>query len=571
MLVAAIVPIGWLSLRATEGRARDEAIARARSTAVALAESPWMLEAIVSPDPTAVLSGPVERIRAGNNLSFVVIMNTDGVRWTHPDPGQVGRVYLGSTAVALAGGTVIEEYVGTLGPSVRVVVPVAGDGKVVALVAAGVLMDSVRRIAGERSLQFAGIAAGSLLVGTLGVWFITRRVHRQTRGLGPLGLGRLHSYHEALLHSVRAGLVLVGHDGTVVLGNDEASDLLSVPGVHPGSPVAGLGLEPGLAELMTSGRACSGENHVAGGRVLVATQVRAVLDGVDVGWVTTLVDRTDLVRLTGELDSLRSFSDMLRSRAHEADNQLHAVVMLVEMGRPEEAVKLATATIEQSQALVDAVTGAIHDAPLAALLLGKSAQAEERGVGLRLADGFHIPGTALASGDLLLILGNLIDNAIDAAAAAGEPRWVEVGGGVDHDTVAHVRFEVSDSGPGIPPALVSHAFERGWTTKDRTFEDWAPKDWAPKDWAPKERGDGSSGPCTKGDHSRKTGPEEPSPCLRTENRRSPDERPQGRGLGLSLVAGAVRRLAGSIDVSQNPSRFVVRLPLPATDEKEGPA
>ena len=515
VLVIVVVPIDWLSLRAAEAGARNEAVASARSTAVALAGSPWVVAAVTSLDPSSALRGPVEQIRIDGNLSFIVVMSTSGVRWTHPDPDQLGRIYMGSIDDAVAGGIVVEEYVGTLGPSIRVVVPVVRDNQVVALVAAGVLMESVNRTANARSIQFAGIGLASLLTGIVGIWLITRRVHRQTHGLSPLGLGRLYSYHEAILHSVRAGVVLVGNCGTVVLCNDEASALLDAPGVRPGSSVDELGLEPDLAQLMTSGRVCSGETHVTGSRVLVATQVPAMLDGVNLGWVTTLYDRTDLVRIAGELDSLRCFSDMLRSRAHEADNRLHAVIMLVEMGRTDEAVKLATATIEQSQVLVDMVTHAVADAPLAALLLGKSAQAEERGVALRLAPGLDLPSTGIASGDLLVVVGNLIDNAIDAAAEADEPRWVGVKAGVDESGNEPIaRFEVSDSGPGVAPELVTAIFGRGWSTKS------------------------SSGHL------------------------------HGRGLGLSLAASTVRRLHGSIEVDRNPSRFEVRLPLPVQTNKE---
>ena len=515
MLLVMAVPVWWLSVRATEESVRGEAIARAQSTAMTLAESPWVDSAVTSADPTTALSATVEEIRVDNNLSFIVVMDTDGTRWTHPDPEQIGRTYQGTIAAAQAGGTVVEEFDGTLGRSVRVVVPVVSQGKVVALVAAGVSMETLRRVGAERALQLAGIAVVSLALAWLGTWAVTRRIHRQTRGLGPLGLGRLHSYYEALLHSVRAGLVLVGRDGTVVLCNDEARELLGTPGAQPGNHVAELGLEAHLAELMASGRVCTGETFVAGRKAVVVTQVRAVLDGTDLGWVTTLRDRTDLVRLTGELDSLRSFSDMLRSRAHEADNRLHTVIMLVEMGRGEEAITFATETIEQSQALVDAVTEAVHDAPLAALLLGKSAQADERGVGLRLAEGLLIPETGQSSGDLLVVLGNLIDNAIDAAVAADPPRWVEVDGHVD-EVAGNVVFAVRDSGPGIPPELVAAAFQRGWSTKVQ-----------------------------------------PDPA-----------RPQGRGIGLSLVAGTVRRLAGTIEVATDPSRFVVTLPLPNRSTEE---
>ena len=521
MLVVVVGPVWGLSLYSAEEGVRNEAIARVRSTADTLSESPWLATAVLGPDPTAQLSATVERIRAENNLDFVVVMDTHGMRWTHPNPEQIRQTYTGSISAALQGETVVEETLGTLGWSIRVVAPITSEGRVVALVAAGVLTEKVRRVSEERALQLLTLTLVSLSLGILGTSLITRRIPLQTRGLGPLGLGRLHSYHEALLHSVHAGLVLVGVDGTVVLCNDEARRLLGVPGVRPGTQVSDLGLELDLSELMASGRECSGGTHVAAGTALVVTQVPAVLDGVDLGWVTTMRDRTDLVRLTGELDSLRSFSDMLASRAHEADNRLHAVVMLVEMGRPEEAVKLATAAIEQSQALVDAVTGAVQDAPLAALLLGKSAQAEERGVKLRLAENLDIPDTGVASVDVLVVLGNLIDNAIDAASAGDEPRWVEVGGGVERaEGSSVVRFDVADSGPGIAPDLVSMAFQRGWSTKPA---------------------------------------------------HAAGQKPHGCGLGLSLVAGTVRRLGGVINVTRAPSKFVVRLPLPKAFGEGGAA
>jgi len=520
MLVVVVVPVWLLSVRAAEEAARAEAIAHVTSTATTLAESPWVIQAVQSEDPAEALGEPIERIRAANDLSFVVVMDVDGTRWTHPNPEQVGRQYVGSIAAAQAGGEVGEETQGTMGPSFRVVHPVRSDGRVIAMVAAGIPTESVRQAGMERSVQVVAITVASLALGTVGSWVVARRLRRQTLGLGSIGLGRLYSYHEALLHSVRAGLVLVGHDGAVVLCNDEARELLDASGAVLGTPVAQLGIGQGLSDLMASGRVCAGETHfTAGGRALIVTQTRAVLDGRDLGWVTTLQDRTDLVRLTGELDSLRSFSEMLRSRAHEADNRLHTVILLVELGRGEEAVEFATAAIERSQALIDRVTEAVRDAPVAALLLGKSAQAEERGVELRLADGIDIPETGLASTDLVLVLGNLVDNALDAAAST-ERGWVEVGGRLERSGQEEtVVMEVTDSGPGIPGDLIGDAFRRGWTTKSVT---------------------------------------------------DPDLRPQGHGIGLSLVAGTVRRLHGTIEVTTSPSRFAVRLPVPESNDEVGP-
>lgn len=519
MLLVAFIPAWWLIVRTTNDDAAQETIARARAISTTLATSPLVLDAALTADPPKVLAEPIEEIRAANDVLFVIALSPQGVRWTHPDPTHIGGDYIGDLTEAKAGGVTVDEFTGSLGRSYRVVVPAYRDGRMVAMVSTGISVESVNRIGWQRALQLLPMALASLVLGVIGIWVMTGQVRRQTRGLGPIELGRLYSYHEALLHSVRAGLVLIGRDGTVVLCNDDARELTGTPEVRPGQPVSGLWLDAELHELMTSGRDCAGEMFVEDGRTLVVTQVRAVFEGEDLGWVTTLRDRTDLVRLTGELDSLKSFSEMLRSRAHEADNRLHTVIMLVELGRGEEAIEFATETIAQSQALVDAVTASVEDAPVAALLLGKHAQAEERGVTLRLAEDLELPSTGVAAVDLLVILGNLVDNGIDASAEAEEPRWVEVGGRVEgRGTERKLTLTVTDSGPGIPPDSVEQAFQRGWSTK-----------------TPRA-----------------------------------DERPHGRGIGLSLVSGAVRRMGGSLSVSSTPSRFTVRIPLQNTSQEKAP-
>jgi two-component system, CitB family, sensor kinase len=386
VVLLSLVPAWWLTANTAASAAHSEAVARAKSAVRSLADSPWLVAAATAEDPSAALAAPIEQIRADNDSLFIVVMDSQGHRWTRSYADQSVDIYLGSVAVAQAGEIVAEDYVGTLGRAVRVVGPVRPAGGVVALVAAGVSLQSVSHVGLGQAATVLLFAIASLALGLVGAWAVSRQVHRQTRGLGPLGLSRLYSYYEAVLHSVQAGLVLVGNDRTVVLCNDEARRLVGTPEVKPGQHVADLWLDPELQELMISGRDCDGESFVEDGRVLVVTQKRAAFEGEDLGWVTTLRDRTDLVRLSGEVDSLRSFSEMLRSRSHEADNRLHTVIMLVELGRGDEAIEFATAAIQQSQTLIDTVTTAVQDAPLAALLLGKCAQAEERGVSLRLAE-----------------------------------------------------------------------------------------------------------------------------------------------------------------------------------------
>jgi two-component system CitB family sensor kinase len=178
--------------------------------------------------------------------------------------------------------------------------------------------------------------------------------------------------------------------------------------------------------------------------------------------VLTLRDHTELRALTSELDSVRGLTEALRSQAHESANRLHTVLTLVELGRPEEAVQLATESLALAQQLTDQVVGAVTEPTLAALLLGKSAQAAERGVELLIEPDSRLGDTGLPSVDLLTVLGNLIDNALEAVAGTDPPRRVRVFvGEVDHELV----IRVADSGPGLDTALVADAFRRGWSTK----------------------------------------------------------------------------------------------------------
>lgn len=247
------------------------------------------------------------------------------------------------------------------------------------------------------------------------------------------------------------------------------------------------------------------EIHVADTRVLVVNTSPVRSRDRAMGNVVTLRDHTELQGLTGELDTVRGFAESLRSQAHEAANRLHTVVSLVELGRTDEAVEFATAELRTAQRLTDRVVGSVTEPVLAALLLGKSAEAGERGVDLVVTEDTVIEGVAEPR-DLVTILGNLIDNAVDAALAGADVRPPRVVVRARKDDGALV-LEVSDSGPGVDPDAVPEMFRRGWTTKT------------------------SGGPV-------------------------------GHGLGLALVGQAVRRHGGDVRVGHDAGAvFTVRLPL----------
>ncbi|WP_427017129.1 sensor histidine kinase [Pseudarthrobacter sp. P1] len=525
LVVAALVSTAVLL--DAKGRTYSQAGERMLSIATAVADNPYVEQAAAAPDPSAALQPYALKVMADAKADFITIMAPDRTRWTHPDPAQIGKPYIGSVDQALAGNSYTETTPGTLGPSVRAIVPVKdAGGHVVAMVAAGVTVSNLEVALNARLPAVVGMAGALLAGGSLLAWLLGRYLRRVTLGWGPERLGQLFVYYESVLHSVRDGLVLVDPRGELVMYNDQAATLLGIPAPVEGQPaprLAALDLTPSLAELLRSGRTAREELHLMPTRLLVVSQDEAHEPGTAarrgkprvIGTVATLQDHTELKALDDELRSSKTLTDALRAQTHEHANRIHTLVSLLELGRTEQALEFATADLQLSQRLADTVLNGVDEPVAGALLMGKISQASERGIELRIAAGATGTGNSLSAHDVVTVVGNLIDNALDAAADGTEPRWVEVSMDATADEVV---LQVADSGAGIDAAAAQRLLRMGYTTK------------------------GSDG--------------------------------YGRGIGLALVQQAVQRLGGTLSVRSNPGAvFTVVLPAgpapaeaPATQE-----
>ncbi|KQT93788.1 hypothetical protein ASG49_02055 [Marmoricola sp. Leaf446] len=307
---------------------------------------------------------------------------------------------------------------------------------------------------------FLGLGA---LLGVLGTYVVSRVVKRRTRGLGASEIARLADHREALLHSIREGVLAVGTDGRVTMVNDAALDLLGLRADPVGEPVAGLGLADQVVALL-DGSAPADEDAVAvvAERVLVFNRRTASSGGSRIGTVTTMRDRTELVSLQSQLSSNLSISDTLRAQTHEFSNQLHTISGLVQLGEYDEVRSLVGTLTRRRAESEDFVTSRIDDLAVAALVLAKASVAAERGVRLELTEDSALPPLVeLDSADLTTVLGNLVDNAIDACS--GRP-GAEVTVALQSGT-SFLHVEVGDNGPGVPEELRGAIFVRGYSTK----------------------------------------------------------------------------------------------------------
>ncbi|GCB43405.1 SpoIIE family protein phosphatase/ATP-binding protein [Kutzneria buriramensis] len=311
VLLLVVAAVGALVLQVRHDSTQE---ARNRSVAVAeaFANAPGTVAALRGPNPSAVLQPRAEAARKATKVDFIVVMNTDGVRYSHPKPDRIGKKFVGTIAPALAGRTVTEEITGTIGPLVQAVVPVkAPDGSVVGLVSAGITTASVGGAANRQLPLVLLAAAAGLVLATWGTALVSRRLLRQTHGLGPHEMTRMYEHHDAVLHAVREGVLIVGGEGTLLLANDEAQRLLDLPQDAEGRHVRDLGLTPDTAGLLASGRVATDEVHLVKDRLLAINQRPTDSEGGPPGSVATLRDSTELRALSGRAEAARERLNML--------------------------------------------------------------------------------------------------------------------------------------------------------------------------------------------------------------------------------------------------------------------
>ncbi|WP_211318861.1 sensor histidine kinase [Nocardioides silvaticus] len=468
-----LVSVGVLSVRQSNADFAEEQGAQMRSVAEYVATLPpvrGQLQLVEDGDLPAStnarnLAQYADRGTSLSSATDVSVVSLDGDVIGSTDPSRIGEPADLSDSDALEGrGWTGDVSVGDDRAVAHHAPIIAEDGDLLGLVVAEEtypsLADQVATAAPDLAL-YLGLGA---LLGLGGTWIVARMVRRSTRGLGTTELANLADQREALLHAIREGVVAVGTEGRVTVMNDAARATLGVADDPDpvGRAVDELGLDPHVVALLT-GEGADVEDAVAlvGTRVVVFNRGRASTRGRGIGTVTTLRDRTELVSLQSQLSSNLSITDTLRAQTHEFDNRLHTISGLVQLEEYDEVAALVGTLTEHRAEVSERVSKRLHDPAVAALVIAKHAVAEERGVTLELDPGSRLPALAPADvADLTTVLGNLIDNAVDAAAGAADA-LVELWVLADDD----VRVRVRDNGPGVPDELREAIFVRGFSTK----------------------------------------------------------------------------------------------------------
>jgi len=513
IVLAIVLTAGLAAMLMQERQIREASQERMVAVAQSVAQLPTIVEAYRSPDPSAVIQPIAELIRDSSNVAYVVVTDDQGIRFSHPNPDRIGEPVSTDPSVALSGDTYVGTQTGTLGESWRVKVPVFdADGVVIGQVSVGILESEIRA-------DFLGDITGFLLalgaatvIGVIAATGVARIVRRRFYGLEPEDIRGLLETREATLHGIREGMLALDEKGVVSLCNDAAARLLGLsgPAEAVGRPASELldDLAVLIGETDVGDDAAPQRLVLSGERVLVARAAPVRVQERRVGTVVTLMDRTELDRALRELAGAQSLAEGLRAQQHEFSNTLHTIGGLIELGEFDAARRVVDRAGDGGALSRLDVPDGVQDIELAAILLAKRARARELGVDLTISDDGRLPARQ-GDGELGTVVGNLLDNALDAAGRGGH-----VTISIEQTDDDGIRIRVEDDGPGVPMERRGDVFRLGYSTK-------------------------------------------------TDDRQ--------RGYGLTLVARVVDRLGGSVELSPADSggaRFTVRIPASALVEAD---
>jgi two-component system, CitB family, sensor kinase len=467
IVLVVLVAVAAVSIAQAQASFREVQGRRVESAAEQAAATPLITRHLGDPARRAALAAIVDRYREEADASYALVAGTDRRILAASDPDRVGQLVELHGSNVLQGraweGVVTEDGVRSVVAHVPVLnVNMDDAGRTVGFVAVGAntpgFWDSLGS-AVPNLLTYLGVASA---LGVAGSLLLARRVKRQTLGLEPREITRLAEHRDTMLHGIKEGVVGLDPKGRVTLVNDEAMRLLDLPADSVGRTLEDLGVDRRLYEVLTGQAEGQDQIVLLNGRVLILNRQPVASRGRDIGSVTTLRDRTELVSLQRELDVTRTATDTLRAQAHEFSNQLHTISGLVELEEYAEVVHYVSRLTRSQARLNDEVTSRVEDPAVAALLIAKASQASERGVELRVTGGTRLGRVdELLSADLTTVVGNLVDNALDAIGHAPDG-WVAV---EIAQRNGQVRVEVRDSGPGVAPELAEEVFEHGFTTK----------------------------------------------------------------------------------------------------------
>lgn len=443
---------------------------KAVNTSQIVAESQIVKNGLLMPETASEIQDYTQTIQEATNVLFIVVIDRNGLRKSHPDPEKIGQAFMGGDENrALLGESYTSRSEGTLGKSLRSFTPVvADDGRQLGAVAVGISLEEVQSATRHSQLQiFTGSAIG-LLIGIIGAFWLARYIKRSLYGLEPYAIARIHEERNQMLQSVYEGVIAIDLEATIVLVNTSARRIFQKAGLMEQEPI-GMNIGeflPGamLEQMLVQMEPELDEEQNFNGVSVISNRVPLVVNGQIIGAIATFRDKTEVNLLAEQLTGIQLYADTLRAQSHEFMNQLHVLLGMIKLEEYEQVQQFIAKLTDHQAHEVGAVTQHIKDPVLSGFIIGKISYARERHVELLIECETEIPLSIspVVTHELITVLGNVIDNAIDSVQAV-EKRVVAISFSYIDELLEMV---ITDSGPGIPYTRQETIFSKGVSSKD---------------------------------------------------------------------------------------------------------
>ena len=488
---------------------KEKALNVARMTSL----SPSVIDALDGAPNQTEVQEFANQVKDKTNVNFVVVMNMKGIRLSHPDPSEVGKHFKGGDEGPVLNG---KEYVsiskGTLGKSMRAFTPIKNSqGKQVGAVAVGISLENVTKAVHKGRMGiFIGTLIG-ILIGVIGAVGLARYIKKILLGLEPFAIAKLLEERSSMLQSVREGIIAIDQEGKITLVNRAARKLFKRAGLEEnpmGRNIEAYLPETRLTRIIKSGDTELDQEQNLNGVTILVNRVPVIVENEPVGAIATFRDKTEVKLLAEQLTGVRNYADALRAQAHEFMNKLHVILGLVRTEQYDTLANYVSETVNHRKTEMGFVTKKIQDPVLAGFIIGKLSFARESGASLSFDCSSTLPKPANSdiTHELITIIGNLFDNAMEAIADSPNKN-VDLKFDYAEDILT---IEVNDTGMGMTTSLQNKILDKGFSTKG-----------------------------------------------------------ENRGFGLYLLAQAIERLEGDMIISSKPGKgtnFAVYIPYKAEGE-----
>ena len=464
LLVVHLIYFSQIS-NTTRDALADKALAVART----LANSPEIREGLKKKPEDSGIQAIAQAVNKRNDFLFIVVTDMKSIRYSHPEAQRIGQPFKGDDILlALQGKENVAINRGFLAKALRVFTPIYDEHhQQIGVVSIGLELSRVtEQINNSRGSIFWSILFG-VLVGLLGTWVLVKVLKRILFGLEPYEISNLFEQRQAMLHSIKEGVIAVDDSGEVTLINQAAQELLDYRKSQDDAQLSTLSHAwsqvVDLSQVLRDGTPRRDEEITVKDRLLLINTVPVLSNGKIIGAISTFRDKTEVRKLMQRLDGMVNYADALRERSHEFMNKLHVILGLLHLKSYKQLENYIIKTANNYQEEIGSLLGKIKSPVIAGFLLSKINRTSDSGHSLIISNESQLPENSNEDqvAVLITVLGNLIENALEALGQ-------EPGGEISvslHYRHGWLHCEVNDDGPGIAPEHIEHIFEKGVSSK----------------------------------------------------------------------------------------------------------